>query len=96
MYQNVRLLPLALFSSFVDPLGIIARGGEMRDALRTFADGMKGVTRQWGDMIREEHAELMKLIAHLKAVLADEGMRLQIVKDETLEIIFEDPHAAEV
>ncbi|MEZ4807884.1 MAG: DNA gyrase subunit A [Flavobacteriales bacterium] len=38
------------------------------------------------DKIREEHAELMKLIAHLKAVLADEGMRLQIVKDETLEI----------
>ena len=57
VYQNVRLLPLALFSSFVDPLGIIARGGEMRDALRTFADGMKGVTRQWGDMIREEHAD---------------------------------------
>ena len=32
VYQNIRLLPLALalFSSFVDPLGIIARGGEMR------------------------------------------------------------------
>ncbi len=38
------------------------------------------------DKIREEHAELMKLIEHLKAVLADEGMRYGIVKAETLEI----------
>ncbi|MBK6541392.1 MAG: DNA gyrase subunit A [Flavobacteriales bacterium] len=38
------------------------------------------------DKIREEHAELMKLIDRLKAILADEGIRLQIVKDETLEI----------
>lgn len=54
VYQNVRLLPLALFSSFVDPLGIVARGGEMREAFTTFADGMKGVARQWADMIRDE------------------------------------------
>lgn len=38
------------------------------------------------DKIKEEYAELMKLIDHLRAVLADEGMRLQIVRDETLEI----------
>ena len=38
------------------------------------------------DKIREEHAELMKTIAHLKAVLADEGLRMQIIKEETLEI----------
>ncbi len=38
------------------------------------------------DKIRDEHAELMKTIAHLKAILADEGMRMQIIKDETLEI----------
>lgn len=34
------------------------------------------------DKIREEHAELMKLIAHLQMVLGDEGMRFQIIKDE--------------
>ncbi len=60
VYQNVRLLPLALFSSFVDPLGIVARGGEMRDAWATFMDGMKGVARQWGDMLREEPAQRRK------------------------------------
>jgi DNA gyrase subunit A len=38
------------------------------------------------DKIREEHAELMKLIDRLKAILADEGLRMQIVKDETLEV----------
>ena len=38
------------------------------------------------DKIREEHAELMTLIAHLKAVLADEGMRMGIIKDELREV----------
>ncbi len=38
------------------------------------------------DKIREEHAELMKLIAHLEEVLANEGMRYQIIKDELGEV----------
>jgi len=38
------------------------------------------------DKIREEHAELMKTIAYLKEVLADEGLRMRIIKDETLEV----------
>lgn len=54
VYQNVRLLPLALFSSFVDPLGIIARGGEMRHAYNAFVRGIKGIGQQWADMIRDE------------------------------------------
>lgn len=60
VYQNVRILPLALFSSFVDPLGIIARGGDMRDAFSTFARGMRDVARTWGDMLREEPAQRQK------------------------------------
>ncbi len=36
--------------------------------------------------IREEHAELMKLIAHLESILGDEGMRYQIIKDELAEV----------
>ena len=60
VYQNVRLLPLALFSSFVDPLGIVARGGEMREAWEAFTSGIQGVARQWGDMIREEPAQRQK------------------------------------
>ncbi|GAA4461493.1 DNA gyrase subunit A [Nemorincola caseinilytica] len=38
------------------------------------------------DKIREEHAELMKLIAHLEAILGDEGMRYQIIKDELTDV----------
>ncbi len=60
VYQNVRILPLALFSSFVDPLGIIARGGETRDAFNAFARGMRDVARTWGDMLREEPKQRQK------------------------------------
>ncbi len=38
------------------------------------------------DKIKEEYDELMKLITHLRAVLADEGLRMQIIKDELAEI----------
>jgi DNA gyrase subunit A len=38
------------------------------------------------DKIREEHAELMKQIAHLEEILANEGLRFQIIKDELLEV----------
>ncbi len=36
--------------------------------------------------IVEEHAELMKFIAHLESILGDEGLRFQIIKDELLEV----------
>ena len=36
--------------------------------------------------IKEEYAELMKLIAHLENILGDEGMRYQIIKDELAEV----------
>ncbi|MFM6975419.1 MAG: DNA gyrase subunit A [Sphingobacteriaceae bacterium] len=38
------------------------------------------------DKIKEEYAELMKTIEHLKAILADEGLRMQIIKDELVEV----------
>jgi DNA gyrase subunit A len=38
------------------------------------------------DKIREEHAEIMKLIEHLKAILGSEEMRYQIIKDELGEV----------
>jgi len=38
------------------------------------------------DKIREEHAELMKLIASLKEILADESLRYKIIKDELLDV----------
>ena len=38
------------------------------------------------DKLKEEHAELMKLIQHLEAVLENESMRMEIIKEEMLEI----------
>ncbi|MEX1131587.1 MAG: DNA gyrase subunit A [Flavobacteriales bacterium] len=38
------------------------------------------------DKIKEEYAELMTLIEYLRSVLADENLRMEIVKKETLEV----------
>ncbi|MBE8720452.1 DNA gyrase subunit A [Sphingobacterium pedocola] len=38
------------------------------------------------DKIKEEYAELMKTIEYLRSVLADESLRMQIIKDELAEI----------
>lgn len=38
------------------------------------------------DKLKEEHAELMKLIAYLESVLADESLRMNIIKDELIEV----------
>jgi DNA gyrase subunit A len=38
------------------------------------------------DKIKEEHAELMERIANLKAILADEDLRMDIIKTELLEV----------
>ncbi len=38
------------------------------------------------DKIREEHAQVMQIIANLKEILGDEGKRFQIIKDELIEI----------
>ncbi len=38
------------------------------------------------DKIKDEYESLMKLIDHLNSILADEGLRMQIIKDELLEI----------
>ena len=38
------------------------------------------------DKIKAEHAELMKLIAHLENILNDEPLRMSIIKDELIEV----------
>ncbi|MEO8854212.1 MAG: DNA gyrase subunit A [Ginsengibacter sp.] len=38
------------------------------------------------DKIREEHAQIMQLIGKLKEILADEGKRFEIIKNELIEI----------
>ncbi|MBB2144809.1 DNA gyrase subunit A [Pedobacter sp. LMG 31464] len=39
------------------------------------------------DKIKDEYAELMKTIEYLKSILADEALRMQIIKDELAEML---------
>lgn len=41
VYQNIRLLPLAIFSSVVDPVGIMVRGGTASEAFSTLRRGLR-------------------------------------------------------
>lgn len=45
-YQNFRLLPLALFTSLVDPIGIAVRGGGMKEAYNAFIRGIRGIVKE--------------------------------------------------
>jgi DNA gyrase subunit A len=47
---------------------------------------LRALTGLERDKLKDEYAELMKLIEHLTAVLADEGLRMKIIKDELLEM----------
>lgn len=49
VYQNIRLLPLAIFSSVVDPLGIAVRGGTVSDAFAAFKRGVKEIPNSFRD-----------------------------------------------
>jgi len=92
VYQNVRLLPLSLFASFVDPLGMVARGATMREAYDAFLRGMKEVVTNWGDMFREEPKERQadqweKLAEHVGAV--DAALFAHHVSDEYSSVYME-------
>ena len=92
VYQNVRLLPLSLFASFVDPMGMVARGAPMREAYDGFLRGMKEVFGTWGDMLREEPKERQadeweQLAQHIGAV--DAAVFSNFVADEYSSVYME-------
>lgn len=47
---------------------------------------LRALTGLERDKLKEEYAELMKLIEYLNSVLADEGLRMKIIKDELTEM----------
>src|SRR5574337_361662 len=47
VYQNIRLLPLGIFSSVVDPLGIMVNGGTMRESFSAFKRGIKEIAKNF-------------------------------------------------
>ena len=62
-YQNLRLLPLALFSSLVDPIGLVVRGGTLDDALAAFRRGIGEIVKQIkGDKSRDELTRLAEAL----------------------------------
>jgi hypothetical protein len=85
VYQNIRLLPMSLFSSFVDPLGLVARGATMPEAYDAFLGGMQKVVQAWGDAFRDmpperKQSEWEKLAEHVGAV--DAALFSHHVSDE--------------
>lgn len=77
VYQNIRLLPFAVFSSIIDPMGVMVRGGTMKDAFATFKRGIseipKGLGKQSADDQATQIAELVGVIdsAVLASTLGD-------------------------
>lgn len=54
VYQNIRLLPLAIFSSVVDPMGVLVRGGTVNEAWSTFTRGLKEVRKSYSEEARNQ------------------------------------------
>lgn len=77
VYQNVRLLPMAVFSSIVDPVGVMVRGGTMGDAWKTFKRGIAEIPQSYGRKpSADEATELAELVgvidsAVLSSVMGD-------------------------
>jgi len=57
-YNNLRLLPLALASSFVDPLAVMVRAGGVRDAFNSYRDALRALRNAGGNDELRKFAEL--------------------------------------
>ncbi|MGV8879061.1 MAG: DNA gyrase subunit A [Sphingobacteriaceae bacterium] len=67
--------------------GLMSRFGLSEIQARAILDmTLRRLTGLERDKIKDEYAELMKQIDYLESILADEGLRMQIIKDELLEI----------
>ncbi|HVS91744.1 MAG TPA: DNA gyrase subunit A [Mucilaginibacter sp.] len=67
--------------------GLMERFGLSEIQARAILDmTLRRLTGLERDKIKDEYAELMKQIEYLRSVLADEGLRMQIIKDELTEI----------
>jgi len=68
-------------------LGLMEKFGLTDIQARAILDmTLRRLTGLERDKIKDEYAELMKTIEYLKQILADEGLRYQIIKDELIEI----------
>jgi DNA gyrase subunit A len=82
---------IALIRSSRDPEiareGLMQKFGMTEIQARAVLDlRLQRLTGMEREKIVQEYEEVMKLIEHLKNILADKGMRMQIIKDELLEM----------
>jgi hypothetical protein len=69
-YQNIRLLPLAIFSSLVDPLGIAIRTNSVTAGWDAFTYSLKNMFKEWhGEYTRDQWEQ----IAQDWGIIADSG-----------------------
>lgn len=62
VYQNIRLLPLGIFSSVVDPLGIVVRGSTVGHAWSTFKRGIGEIKNNFKDVAPDEQTKFAELV----------------------------------
>jgi hypothetical protein len=74
VYQNVRLLGMALFSSFVDPLGLWVRGASFTDATKAFINGIADVFRSESSIVKEKGHEIAELVGTIDRTSMLESM----------------------
>ena len=66
VYQNVRVLPLAIFSSLIDPMGVLVRGGTVGEAFNTMKRGFAEIPK--GFKKGAAHDDATKLAAQLGVI----------------------------
>ncbi|GAB4419296.1 MAG: DNA gyrase subunit A [Bacteroidia bacterium] len=79
--------------------GLVARFGLSDVQAKAILDmRLQRLTGLERDKIEEQYRELMERITYYEAVLADEGMRMGIIKDELLEVkkLYGDPRRTEI
>lgn len=63
VYENLRTLGLSLFAQMVDPLGIMIRGGTMKEAFSTYGRGLKEIKASWtGKKIKDRDTEIAEFL----------------------------------
>lgn len=66
VYQNIRVLPLALFSSLIDPLGIAVRGGTTGEAFKAFKRGIAEIPKGFKE--NATHDSMTQLAAQMGVI----------------------------
>lgn len=66
VYQNIRVLPLALFSSLIDPLGIAVRGGTAGEAFGAFKRGIMEIPKGFKEGAK--HDSMTELAAQMGVI----------------------------